>query len=104
MANVFINPSIAESFGLVTVEAMACGTPVVVYNSTASPELVSHETGIIVKRNDIIGLYDAAVEITNMGKIKYSKDCIERASTHFNRDKQINLYIDLYKDLIKSSN
>jgi glycosyltransferase involved in cell wall biosynthesis len=104
MANVFLNPSIAESFGLVTVEAMACGTPVVVYNSTASPELVSIETGIIVKRNDIIGLYDAAIEITNMGKIKYSKNCIERASTYFNRDKQIKLYIDLYKVLIKYSN
>lgn len=40
-ADVFYNPSIEETFGLVTAEAMACGTPVVVMNSTASPEMVT---------------------------------------------------------------
>lgn len=39
--DVFYNPSIEETFGLVTAEAMACGTPVVVMNSTASPEMVT---------------------------------------------------------------
>ena len=52
-ADVFVNASIEETFGLTTVEAMACGTPVIVYNSTASPELVSSDTGFVLKSNDI---------------------------------------------------
>lgn len=43
-ADVFYNPSVEETFGLVTAEALACGTPVVVYNATACPELVCDET------------------------------------------------------------
>lgn len=39
-ADVFFNPSVEETFGLVTAEAMACGTPAVVMNSTACPELI----------------------------------------------------------------
>lgn len=37
-ADVFYNPSVEETFGLVTAEAIACGTPAVVMDSTACPE------------------------------------------------------------------
>lgn len=39
-ADVFFNPSKEETFGLVTVEAMACGTPAVVLDASAAPELI----------------------------------------------------------------
>lgn len=43
-ADVFFNPSLEETFGLVTAEAMACGTPAVVMNSTACPELIVEDS------------------------------------------------------------
>ena len=47
LADVFFNPSVEETFGLTTVEAMACGTPVIVYNATACSEAVDSNTRII---------------------------------------------------------
>ena len=45
-ADIFINPSVEESFSLVTVEAFACGTPVIVLDTSAVRELVTDENGI----------------------------------------------------------
>ena len=48
-ADVFLNPSITEAFGNVTLEAMACGLPVVAAESTGATNLVRHgETGMLV--------------------------------------------------------
>lgn len=52
-ADVFFNPSREETMGLTTVEAMACGTPVVVSNCTAVPEVVCEKSGLVVHRMDI---------------------------------------------------
>ena len=47
-----MNLSVEESFGLTTAEALACGVPAIVYNSTACPEIVSSDTGIVVEKNN----------------------------------------------------
>jgi glycosyltransferase involved in cell wall biosynthesis len=47
-ADVFAFPSEQEGFGLVTIEAMAMGTPVVAYKSGATPELLTKKTGVLV--------------------------------------------------------
>lgn len=49
-ADVFVNPSREETMGLTTVEAMACGTPVVVSDLTAVPEVVCEYGGIVVNK------------------------------------------------------
>lgn len=48
MADVFLNPSVQETFGKTTAEAMSCGTPVIVYNTTACTELVGPGCGEVV--------------------------------------------------------
>ena len=40
-ADVFLNLSVEETFGLTTVEAIACNTPVIVYDATALSEVVT---------------------------------------------------------------
>ena len=55
-ADVYFCPSIEETFGLAVVEAMACGTPAVVYNSTALPEIITNYNGFVVEPYDLKGV------------------------------------------------
>ena len=58
--DVFFNPSITETFGNVTLEAMACGVPVVAARATGSTTLVKQgETGTLVTPGDISAFADA---------------------------------------------
>ena len=60
-ASVFMNPSLEESFSLVTVEALACGTPVIVLDTSAVKELVSNENGIVLSRHEPVD-YSSAID------------------------------------------
>jgi glycosyltransferase involved in cell wall biosynthesis len=63
-AQVFCLPSRQEGFGIVFVEAMAAGLPIVAARSAAVPEVVSHgETGILVAPGNVRALGDA---LTNL--------------------------------------
>lgn len=99
-AFIVMNLSYEETFGLTTVEGLACGTPGIVYNCTASPELVTPETGVVVEPGDIQGVANAACEIFKKGKMSYSYACRLRAETLFDKDKRYQDYIRLYNNLI----
>lgn len=98
-ADVFVNPSIAETFGMVTAEAMACGTPSIVYDSSAMPELITDEVGFIVMPNDYQSLIHRINAILSTGKSKYSSNCTSRAKLLFEMNKQYDKYISLYKQI-----
>lgn len=59
-ADLFVMPSRKEGFGIVFVEAMAHGVPVIAGAHAGSPEVVPHgETGLLVRNDDREGLVDA---------------------------------------------
>lgn len=99
-ATVFLNPSKSESFGLVTAEALACGTPAVVYSTTACPELVDESTGRVVAKGDVAGMLAAARELAQRDVATTKIACRNRAVRHFDKRKQTEKYIQLYKKLI----
>ena len=49
-ADVFVNPTREEVFGMVNVEALACGTPVITFDTGGSVECVDKESGAVVKK------------------------------------------------------
>lgn len=66
-AHIFINPSTEESFSLVTVEAFACGTPVIVLDTSAVKELVCEDNGIVLGRHSVVEYKDAIARIEDAG-------------------------------------
>lgn len=101
IADIFINLSKQETFGLVTAEALSCGTPVVVYNTTACPELVEDSCGLIAKLEDIEDLYENIMKIKKIGKTAISKQCISYAHSNFSYMTNIKQYEDVYKEILE---
>lgn len=99
-ADLFINPSKAETFGMTTVEAMACGTPVIVNNSTALPECVAHDTGIVVDTGNIDALLRSINEIRSKGKAHYSARCISHIRDNYSIKRMTDAYLSLYNSVL----
>jgi len=96
-----INPTWGDNFPTINLEALACGTPVITYNTGGSPEAIDANTGIIIDRGDVHGLADAVMKITNE-KDKYtSEQCRTRAMTYFDKDVCFKKYFDLYYSLLR---
>ena len=51
-ADALLHLSYQETFGKVVAEALACGTPAIVYNITALPELIGSGCGAVVEKGD----------------------------------------------------
>ncbi len=99
-ADIFINPSREESFSLVTVEAFACGTPVIVLDTSAVKDLVDRENGangIVLHKYDVQDYMEAIREI-EMRKPdrKRVAECAER----YERNKCAAQVLELYEDAL----
>ena len=99
LADIVLNLSYEETFGLTTIEGFACGTPGIVYNCTASPELITPNTGIIVEKGNIKEVETAIIKIQKNGKTHYSAACRERAKYLYNKNDRFQDYIDLYENI-----
>ena len=101
MADVFVQPSLEETFGKVTAEALMCGTPVVCYNATATPELVGPGCGTVVPVGDVQAMNNAIQQILKQGKEAFSPNCRNYAVEHFQKGKNLKEYLNLFETLCK---
>ena len=96
-SDVLLNPTYADTFPTVNLEALACGTPVITYNTGGSPEAIDEKTGVVVEQGDVEALANAII------KMKChpfsSTDCRKRAEEFFDKDKCFEEYIRLYEKL-----
>lgn len=116
-SKLFLFPvQLEEPFGLVMIESMACGTPVVAYARGSVPEVVvDGKTGFIVNSSDedirgdfiikktgIAGLVEAVDRIYSMPRDEYMvmrRNCRVHVNSNFTSRKMAERYIDLYKKL-----
>lgn len=102
MADVCLNTTLYETFGKVTVESMCCGTPVIVYRNTASPELVEDGCGEVVEQaQGMEAVMEALRKVEAAGKQRYTQTCLEKAHQRFSKETGVDAYIRLYEQLIQ---
>lgn len=100
-SDVYVHLSRADTFGKVIAEALACGTPAIVYNSTACPEIVGDGCGYVVNCGDTSAVAERCVEIQHKGKAIYTEHCVSSVSARFDKKILINETLDIYKELLK---
>jgi glycosyltransferase involved in cell wall biosynthesis len=99
-ADLLINPSRAESFGLVALEAMACGTPVMAFRVGGIPEQVRPgETGDLAEPEDAAGLAAAVARwvMDPVGLQRLGQRCRSVVETEYSLDLQVRRSIGIYQ-------
>lgn len=89
-ADVFVNPGKEETMGMTTVEALACGTPAVVYNCTAIPEVIDETCGVVIEPG-AEHIWDAVARI----KKDNGEACLKRAES-FGLNRPAEQYLKTY--------
>lgn len=96
-ASVFANPTYQDNYPTTNLEAIACGTPVITYNTGGSPEAVDENTGAVVMQGDVEAL---ATAIEKFSAMDCKEACLKRAESLFDNKKCFNAYISLYNKLL----
>lgn len=100
-STVLINPTYADTFPTVNLEALACGTPVVTYRTGGSPEAIDEKTGIVVDQGNVNALAEAIETICLRDRNQLRVYCRSRAEKKFNRNDRFDDYMNLYKRILK---
>ena len=94
--DVFVNPTREDNFPTVNIEALACGTPVITFNTGGSVEIPDETCGAVVECEDVNGLFNKIHEFNT--KPKSEEKCLLRAQM-FDKDLNYEKYIALYKEI-----
>ncbi|MEK5398935.1 glycosyltransferase [Paenibacillus sp. FSL K6-2859] len=95
-ADYFMNPSIEETMGLVTVESIACGTPAIVSNFTAVPEMINSGSGVVIKNYRVEDFYNAI-----KSDIKFKQENLLKWARKFEKNQKYSEYILLYESIFE---
>ena len=93
-ADVFINPTLEDTFPTTNLEAMACGTPIITFNTGGSPESVYEKTGLVVEKDNLKALIDVK---ENIRGINFCERDISDYAQKYSSNNMVNKYWSLYQ-------
>lgn len=101
--DLFVLASLWEGFGLVFLEAMAAGKPVVATHVSAIPEVVLHgETGLLVPPRDVAALANAIIRLCEdpAERRRLGRNGYQRVRRHFIADRMVDETLAIYRDCL----
>lgn len=96
IADVFVNPTYEDNFPTTNLEALACGTPVITYNTGGSPESISDSCGRVVEQGNKKALLNAVRAV--LSEEIDSVACRARA-LEYEKEAQYKKYITLFEGI-----
>lgn len=97
LADCLANPTLEDNMPMVNLEALACGTPVAVFQTGGCPEVVDETCGKVVPKGDAVGLALAVCELSTHKK-ELREACLRRSAL-FDSEACYQQYLSLYKEI-----
>ncbi|MBQ8146294.1 MAG: glycosyltransferase [Clostridia bacterium] len=91
-ADVFVNLTHADTLPTVNMESICCGTPVITFNCTGSPELIDKDSGYVVNEDDAEGIIEKIESIKNE-PLKFD---VAEKQHKFDKNLSYRRYLDIY--------
>ena len=95
-SDVFVNPTLEDTYSMTNLEALSCGTPVVSFSSGGSAEMLSGKRGFVAKSKDMYGILQGIQEI----RLGYEKGLYRETRNdirEFSLERMSQNYIEVYK-------
>ena len=100
-SDAFINCTREENFPTVNIEAIACGLPVVTFNTGGSPEIIDETCGVVVPKNDVEAMANA---IRRMRETPFLKEACMTRSLNYERTAKFREYLLVYNEIYGKNN
>lgn len=99
ISNVCIVPSREEAFGLVALESIACGTPVIATNQGGMPDFITKDVGILVEKENVNQLAKEIIKILNE-EVKFNTDYLQKyAKDNYSQEMLMNKLLEVYEEV-----
>ncbi|MFJ5768867.1 glycosyltransferase [Psychrobacillus sp. NPDC093180] len=97
-ANVFVNPTFEDNFPTTNLEALACGIPVITFDTGGSAESIDENTGFVIEQGNFEQLMNIVIKLKKTD-LDYKENCINRVKEEFLSENKYLEYIKLYENL-----
>jgi len=102
-ADLFVLPSRYETFGVVLIEAMACGIPVIATKCGGPEDIVTKATGLLIEKDNVGELTSALLYMLEHLDSYNKETIISYAREHFGKQAFIKRTLDLYNEILKNN-